>query len=94
MLGSRGRAHPLDKASRAVSPDRLLAEPGWEHEGLVGWGLSMVATRVTQWMAGHQSQGDPPGEHALQLWAVSLPLSPAALGRLALPFRNDETLPM
>lgn len=50
LLGSRGRAHSLDKASRAISLDKLLAEPGQEHLERPGWlgTLSIVAARVMQ----------------------------------------------
>lgn len=38
LLGPGGRAHAVDKAARAASPDWQRAEPGQERlEGLVGW---------------------------------------------------------
>lgn len=54
----------------------------------------MVAARVMQWTAGHRSPRDPPGEHAVQLCVMSLPLSSAALGWSAPPFRSDEAPPV
>lgn len=40
----------------------------------------MVATIVTQWTAGHESRGVPPGAHARQVQVMVLSLSPAVLG--------------